>query len=129
MSPRPSINNIGQIAIPCHDVARATAFYRDVVGLPFLFAAPNLAFFRCGEVRLMLTPVEQPELAPPGSVVYFRTADLDGATAALAAGGAKVESAPHLITRMPDHELWMSFWRDTEGNLMAFMEERVGETK
>lgn len=69
MSPTPAITGIGQIAIACHDVRRATAFYRDVVGLPFLFETTGLAFFRCGDVRLMLTRTEQAELAPPGSVL------------------------------------------------------------
>lgn len=124
MPPTPTITGIGQIAIACHDVPRATAFYRDVVGLPFLFETTGLAFFRCGDVRLMLSRAEQAELAPPGSVLYFKTTDLDGATAALATAGATIEESPHLIAKMPDHELWMSFWRDTEGNFMGFMQER-----
>jgi methylmalonyl-CoA/ethylmalonyl-CoA epimerase len=125
MSDTPSILGIGQIAIACHDVPRATVFYRDVVGLPFLFETTGLAFFDCGGVRLMLSRVEQPELAPPGSVLYFKTTDLEAATSALAAAGATIEQQPHLIARMSDHELWMSFWRDTEGNMMAFMQEKA----
>ena len=124
MTAVPHVTALGQIAIACHDVPRATAFYRDVVGLPLLFEVSGLAFFRCGDVRLMLSPAEKPELAPPGSVLYFTTGDLDGATAALRAAGAVIESEPHLIARMSDHELWMSFWRDTEGNYMGFMQEK-----
>ena len=118
------VSSIGQIAVVCHDVPRATAFYRDAVGLPFLFETTGLAFFRCGETRLMLSTTEQAELTPPGSVLYFKTSDLDASTSALVAQGATVEREPHLVARMPDHELWMSFWRDTEGNLMAFMQEK-----
>ena len=54
------ISRIGQIAINAHDVARATAFYRDTLELPFLFAAGKLSFFDCGGVRLMLTEPEKP---------------------------------------------------------------------
>ncbi len=124
MPDTPSITAIGQIAITCTDVPRATAFYRDAVGLRFLFETSGLAFFDCGGVRLMLSTSEQAELAPPGSVLYFKTGDIESSTSALAATGAKIEGAPHLVARMPDHELWLSFWRDTENNLMAYMQEK-----
>jgi methylmalonyl-CoA/ethylmalonyl-CoA epimerase len=115
---------IGQIAIPVRDIARATAFYRDVLGLRFLFAAPpGLAFFECGGIRLMLS---QPEGVGAGSsgVIYYRTAALQATCEELAARGATVQSPPHLIARMPDHELWMGFVLDSEGNSVGLMEER-----
>ncbi|HEY0780336.1 MAG TPA: VOC family protein [Gemmatirosa sp.] len=129
----PLLTGIGQIAVVAADVARATAFYRDVLGLPFLFAAPGpdgapaLAFFDAGGVRLMLTPTEAPTdggRAPGTSVLYYRTADLDATYAAVVARGAVPAGAPHLIARMPDHELWMGFIRDSEGNLLGLMSER-----
>ncbi len=119
------IESIGQIAVNVKDTARARAFYRDVLGLRHLFdAGPELAFFQCGSVRLMLSPPSKPEYDHPGSIVYYRVADLAATHAALAARGAAFEAEPHLVAKMPDHELWMAFLRDTEGNLLALMEER-----
>lgn len=117
------ISAIGQIAINIKDPKRATEFYRDVVGLKFLFAAGNLVFFDCGGVRLMMTTPEKPEFDHPSSIVYFKVADLKAAFERIKAAGAKFEDDPHLIARMPDHELWMCFFRDTEGNLMGLMSE------
>lgn len=120
----PGIDGLGQIAIPVRDVARATAFYRDVLGLRFLFAAePSMAFFDCGGVRLMLSVSETPELQPPGSVLYYRVADLERSAASLRASGVTFEREPHLVARMRDHELHMAFLRDTEGNFVALMSE------
>ncbi len=120
----PLLTEIGQIAINVHDTARAVRFYRDTLGRPFLFQAGPLAFFRCGGVRLMLSPPEKPEYDHPGSILYYRVADIDAAHQALQGRGAAFEGAPHLVHRAPDHELWMAFLRDTEGNLLALMQER-----
>jgi methylmalonyl-CoA/ethylmalonyl-CoA epimerase len=119
------LESIGQIAINVKDTARARAFYRDVLGLKHLFdAGPNLAFFQCGNVRLMLSPPSKPEHDNPGSTIYYRVADLDATHAAMVARGAAFERDPHIVATMPDHELWMAFLRDSEGNLLALMEER-----
>ena len=119
------LESIGQIAINVKDTARARAFYRDVLGLRHLFdAGPSLAFFQCGGVRLMLSPPSKPEYDHPGSIVYYKVSDLAATHAAMVAKGAAFEAAPHLVARMPDHELWMAFLRDTEGNLLALMEEK-----
>lgn len=116
---------IGQIAINVHDVARATAFYRDVLGLPLLFeVAPKMAFFQCGDARLMLSLPEKPEFDHPGSILYYRVADIEAAYAECRSRGMAFDGAPHLVARMPDHELWMAFFRDTEGNIGALMCER-----
>jgi methylmalonyl-CoA/ethylmalonyl-CoA epimerase len=117
------ISRIGQIAMIAHDVARATAFYRDTLGLPFLFAAGKLSFFDCGGVRLMLTEPEKPEFDHPGSILYFSVADIQAAHAAMKGKGARFEDEPHLIAKMPDHDLWMTLFRDTEGNLLGLMSE------
>jgi len=116
-------SRIGQIAIVCKDVARATAFYRDVLGVPFLFSAgPSLSFFRCGDVRLMLSPAEGE--ANGTSVLYFFVPAIDAAKKDLAEKGARFIDEPHMIAQMPDHELWLCEFRDSESNVLALMEER-----
>lgn len=118
------ISRIGQIAINAHDVERACAFYQDKLGLKFLFkAGPGLAFFDCGGVRLMLTHPEKPEFDYPSSILYFSVPDIQAAHAAMKDKGAHFEDEPHVIARMPDHDLWMAFFRDTEGNLLGLMSE------
>jgi predicted enzyme related to lactoylglutathione lyase len=119
-----SITEIGQIAIVVSDVARATAFYRDVLGLKFLFGAgPNLAFLAAGSVRLMLTTPQGHGEAGKNSILYFKVQDLPGAHAAIVARGAKNERAPQLTAKMPDHELWIGFVRDPDDNLVGLMSE------
>jgi len=119
------LQSIGQIAINVKDVGRARAYYRDVLGLKHLFdAGPDLAFFQCGDVRLMLAAPAKPEHGNPGSIVYYRVADLESTHATMVARGAAFERGPHLVAAMPDHELWMAFLHDSEGNLLALMEER-----
>ena len=120
---RVGIARIGQIAITVRDLERATTFYRDTLELPFLFAVPGMAFFDCGGVRLMLGTAEKPELDHPASILYYRVPDIHAAYASLQAAGAAAEDAPHRIARMRDHELWMFFLRDPEGNLLGLMSE------
>ena len=118
-----ALSRIGQIAINAHDVDRATEFYRDVLGLPHLFRAGQLSFFDCGGVRLMLDKPEKPEFDHPSSILYFQVADIQAAFQRLKSAGAKFEDEPHLLARMPNHDLWMTFFRDSEGNLLALMSE------
>ena len=114
---------IGQIAIPVRDLERAVAFYRDTLGMRFLFQAPpGLAFFDCAGIRLMLDRAA-PEAERHSSVLYFRVDDIGAAYKTLAARGVAFEDAPHVVHRAPDHELWMSFFRDGENNLLAVMSE------
>lgn len=116
---------IGQIAVVCKDVARATAFYRDTLGLPFLFSAgPKLAFLDCGGTRLMLSTAEQPEHDHPGSMLYFFISDIEDTCRDLRDRGVTFIDEPHLIAKMPDHDLWLAAFTDTEGNTMALMEEK-----
>jgi methylmalonyl-CoA/ethylmalonyl-CoA epimerase len=121
-----SQSRIGQIAIVCTDVARATAFYRDVLGLQFLFSAgPGLSFFDCGGVRLMLSVREGQATETTGtSVLYFFVPAIDAAVKELADKGALFVDEPHMIAKMPDHELWLAAFKDSEDNLLALMEER-----
>lgn len=119
------IESLGQVALTVRDVQRSVAFYREELGLRFLFApAPTLAFFMIGNVRLMLSAPEG-EFTPGGStVLYLRVADIEAEHAALVAHGVSFIDAPHLIARMPDHELWMCFFRDPDGHALALMSER-----
>ena len=125
MNPALQLSEIGQIALTVTDVAAAKAFYRDVLGLKFLFdAGPKLAFLAAGPVRLMLTSDGDQGHAGKASVLYFRTPDLAGTYRGLVERGARGEHGPQMIAKLPDHELWMAFLRDSEGNLLALMEER-----
>jgi methylmalonyl-CoA/ethylmalonyl-CoA epimerase len=118
------ISRVGQIAINAHDVERAAAFYQDALGLQLLFkAGPGLAFFDCGGVRLMLTRPEKPEFDHPSSILYFAVADIHAAHEKMKGNGVRFEDEPHLLAKMPDHDLWMVFFRDSEGNLMGLMSE------
>jgi methylmalonyl-CoA/ethylmalonyl-CoA epimerase len=115
---------IGQASINVHDLARAVEFYRGTLGMRFLFqAGPKMAFFDCGGVRLMLALPERPEFDHPSSVFYFQVGDIQAVAETLKARGAQWEGPPHLIAAMPDHDLWMAFFRDTEHNLLALMSE------
>jgi methylmalonyl-CoA/ethylmalonyl-CoA epimerase len=119
-----ALGAIGQIAMPVHDIDRATTFYRDVHGLPVLFSAPpQLAFFDCGGVRLMLTVPETPEFDHPGSTLYFRVADIELACRELAGRGARFRGCLECVARLPTHELWLAFFDDLEGNTLALMSE------
>src|SRR5579863_5588617 len=118
------ITRLGQIAINAKDVERAAAFYEDMLGLKLLFKAPpSLAFFDCGGVRLMLDRAEKPEFDHPSSVLYFSVPDIHAAHGKLKESGVRFEDEPHMIARMPAHDLWMTFFRDSEGNLLALMSE------
>ena len=126
MSPAPhstlSFSSIGQVALTITDLARAVRFYRDILGMKFLFEASGMAFFDCGGVRLMLTRPEKPE-ATYSSIIYYKTGDIQAASEQLKSRGVGFESEPTMIARLPDHELWMAFFRDSEGNLLALMSE------
>jgi methylmalonyl-CoA/ethylmalonyl-CoA epimerase len=119
----PPISSIGQISLRVHDIERAIAFYRDALGLEFLFDVGPLAFVMCGDVRLMLTRPESDEFDHPSSTLYFRVGDIAAARAELIDRAVPFVDEPHLIARMPDHELWMTFFRDPDDNLHGLMAE------
>lgn len=124
-TPTLGLSAIGQIAMNASDIPRAVAFYRDTLGMRLLFEVPpKMAFFDCAGVRLMLSLPEGAAFDHPGSVLYFRVDDIDAAYAAFKERGVNFADAPHLIARMPDHELWMTFFKDTEGNTLALMAEK-----
>ena len=114
------ITGLGQVALVFKDVAAAVAFYRDTLGVKFLFSAgPQLAFFDCGGVMLMFTRADRPEFDHPNSLVYFNVADIQAAHAALQAKGVTFESAPHVVARLPAYDLWLADFRDPENNLLC----------
>ena len=121
--PNLSDSRIGQIAIVCTDVARARDFYRDALGLKHLFdAGPTLSFFQSGTTRLMLSTAEG---EPTGtSVLYYFVSDIEATKGELAGKGVNFIDEPHMIAKMPDHELWLVAFRDSENNMLALMEER-----
>ena len=118
------ITRLGQIAVNAKDMERAAGFYRDVLGLKLLVKAPpGLAFFDCGGVRLMLSRPEKPEFDHPSSVLYFAVPDIQAAYNKMKGEGVRFEGEPHLLAKMPTHDLWMTFFRDSEDNLLALMSE------
>jgi methylmalonyl-CoA/ethylmalonyl-CoA epimerase len=121
---------IGQIAITVTDVARAKDFYLNTLGMRFLFDAGQLVFFQCGDIRLMLSggQADQPR---GGTVVYFKVEDIHVVHDQLKQKGVDLVQAPHLVAKMPDHDLWMMFLRDPDANLIGVMSEvpRRGEMK
>ena len=128
------LDTFHQVAIPTEDLERAIEFYRDVLGAPFIakYAPPGLAFFDIGGVRLMVTAAEEEGEDEGSSPLYFRVDDIDAAFAELRSRGVSVEHEPHLIFRDDDGtfgeagaELWMAFFRDPDGNLLAIASEAV----
>jgi len=121
------LGDIGQIALTVHDLEKAVAFYRDALGIKHLFnAPPAMAFFAAGNVRLMLSRPEKPDSERFGCALYFKVADIQAAREALAARGVTFEVEPHRLAKMPDHELWMAFFRDPDRNLLGLMCEKRG---
>ena len=121
-----NLNQIGQLAIHADDLARAVAFYRDTLGMRFLFQAPNLAFFDCGGIRIMLDAVKENVAERITSMVYYKVPDINAAHDELVSKGVTFVSKPHLIAKLPDHDLWMGFFRDSEDNMVALMSEVRG---
>jgi methylmalonyl-CoA/ethylmalonyl-CoA epimerase len=123
------VDDIAQLALEVKAVPAAVAFYRDVLGLRPLPipAPPTMAFFACGTTRLMLSLPEGKDASTPGSLIYFRVSDIRAAHAVLVEHGADVIRPPHLVAQLPDHDLWMTFFRDPSGNPLAFMAESPRE--
>ena len=119
----PLVRRLSQVSVNVHDVERATAFYRDRLGLRFLFAAGGLAFFDLAGVRLMLSRPEKPEFDHPGSILYLDVADIAAAHREFVARGIHFEDEPHVVAPLANSDLWMAFFRDTEGNLLALQSE------
>ena len=117
------LSQIGQISIYVHDLQRAIVFYRDTLGMKFLFEVPNMAFFDCGGIRLMLGLPEKPEVHQQSSIIYYKVHDIQKTHETFLSRGVHFEGKPHLIARMSDHDLWMAFFRDIDDNMLALMSE------
>jgi methylmalonyl-CoA/ethylmalonyl-CoA epimerase len=124
-NPSIALSDIGQIGLTVSDLERAVAFYRDALGMKHLFnAPPAMAFFAAGNVRLLLSSAEKPDSERFTCALYFKVAEIQAARDSLAARGVTFEVEPHLLAKMPDHELWMAFFRDPDRNLLALMCEK-----
>lgn len=121
-----SLGRLGQVSVRARDLPRALAFYRDVLGLPFLFSTGNMAFFDAQGTRLMLGVPERAEFDHPGSVLYFVVADVRRGYQALVERGVRFTGSPQLVAKLAGGELWMAFFHDPEGNLLAIMNEATG---
>ena len=117
------LSQIGQIALPVADLERAVEFYGHKLGLRHLFTFPNLAFFDCEGIRLMLSLPEKGEASQPSLIIYFKVDDIQSAYQTLAARDVRFEDQPHLIAKMDTYDLWMAFFRDSENNLLSIMSE------
>jgi catechol 2,3-dioxygenase-like lactoylglutathione lyase family enzyme len=120
------LSTIGQVLVPVSDVARATAFYRDRLGMRFLFEYPGMAFFDAGGIRLYLAEPEAPDFRGVATI-YYRVPDLDEAVAALEARGVAFTAGPHRVHRDGTIQLWMAFTKDPDGNNVGLMSERPDE--
>ena len=115
---------VGQLLIPVDDFERGVAFYRDILGLPFLFAAPpQMAFFTCGPVRLLLGVVPSGQNVQRGAAIYFRVKDISVVFSSLKDKGVHFLASPHIVNRMPRSELWLAEFTDPDGNQLALMSE------
>lgn len=117
------LSQIGQVGVPVQDLDRALEFYRDALGMQFLLQVPGMAFFACGSVRLMLSRPEGTVSFQPGSILYYKVDDIERSFESLSARSVKFLVEPHLVARMADHDLWMAFFKDSEGNTLALMSE------
>ena len=119
-------STIGQLLVPVEDFERGVAFYRDVLGLQFLFAAPpQMAFFRCGTVRLLVGVMPPGQKAQRGSAIYFRVEDIQGVCSTLKGNGVRFRAEPHVVHRTPGSELWLAEFSDPDGNQLALMSEKA----
>ncbi len=116
------VDRIGQIAITVTDLARAKSFYQHQLGIRFLFDAGSMSFFQCGDVRFMIGTAEKPG-PRGGTILYFTVADIGAAHALLSAQGVEFVQEPHLVAKMPGHDLWMAFLKDPDGNVVGLMSE------
>ena len=123
MTQQVTLDRIGQIAIRALDIGRAVRFYRDTLGMRFLFEAPNLAFFDCGGVRLMLSTAESPGFDHPGSVIYYKVNDIAATYESLKKRGVEFIEQPHLIAKLEHHDVWIAAFRDQEENTLALISE------
>ena len=123
MSNEFGLSKIGQISVPVKDLDRAVSFYKDTLGMKHLFSVPNMAFFDCAGVRLMVCTSEGLDSGHYASVIYYKVDDIDVAYSELIDLGVSFDGEPHMIADMGNHELWMAFFKDVDDNILALMSE------
>ncbi len=120
----PGLSAIAQILVNAKDLERAILFYRDTLGMNFLFQAPpNMAFFDCGGIRILVGIADRKEIDHPASVIYYRVRDIQASYELLASRGVEFIVKPHLVAPMPAYDLWLADFRDSEGNILALLSE------
>ena len=117
------LEEIGQIAVTVTDLDAARTFYRDALGMRFLFDAGTMAFFQCGGIRLLVGTAGETQPGG-GTTLYFKVADLQNVHLALVEQGVKFKQEPHLVARMKSHDLWLAFLLDPAGNVLGLIEEK-----
>lgn len=122
-----ALGEVAQVALTVSDIEASTAFYRDTLGISHMFSVPNMAFFDCGNLRLLLGQAEQGNATSATSILYFRVGDIDATHANLAANGVQHDGPPNCEHRTEDYELWLAFFQDHDGNKLALMEERAAK--
>ncbi len=114
------LDQIGQIAITVDNLARSKNFYQNILGIKFLFDAGSMSFFQCGGIRLVMATPEVPA-ARGGTILYFTVQNIQVTYAALQEQRVVFLQPPHLVARMPDHDLWMAFLADPDDNKIGLM--------
>ena len=124
----PGLSSIAQILVNAKDLERAIAFYRDTLGMKFLFQAPpNMAFFDCGGIRILVGIADRQEIDHPASVIYYKVGDIQASYELLVSRGVEFIVKPHLVAPMPAYDLWLADFRDSEGNILALLSEVARE--
>jgi methylmalonyl-CoA/ethylmalonyl-CoA epimerase len=130
-----TISNLGhatiaQLMISISEFDAGVSFYRDTLGIPFLFAAPpQMAFFDCGGVRLLVGVMPAGQIAQRGSAIYFKVSDIEAVFTTLRDKGVQFRAEPHLVHRTPQSELWLAEFNDPDGNQLALMSEKAVASK
>lgn len=115
---------VAQLLIPVSDFDKGMSFYRDILGVPFLFAAPpQMAFFNCGGVRLLVGVMPEGQTAQRGSAIYFQVSDIGAVFSTLKDQGVAFRAEPHVVHRSPKSELWLAEFADPDGNQLALMSD------
>jgi methylmalonyl-CoA/ethylmalonyl-CoA epimerase len=114
---------VAQLLIPVENFDKGVAFYRDVLGVPFLFAVPPMAFFNCGGVRLLVGVLPSGQEAQRGSVIYFQVPDIHAVVSSLKDQDVRFMAEPHIVHRTPSSENWLAEFTDPDGNQLALMSE------
>lgn len=118
---QPLISGFAQIAIASADPHTLAVYYRDVVGLPFLFEAGGMHFLQAGPSRLMIYGADAQHSVKGGAIVYLEASDWSAAEAKLEANGAAFAHGAQVVMKEPGRELALRPFTDPEGHKLALM--------